>query len=202
MNRRTIFSVLLAAPAAVFAAFRAKASPFSATRALKLTNEQLRGEPCFPKSNPYRSGMRLRVVGQPPEFGPFAAHAVSLTPGCVTDAATGLPVTNISSMVVFLNANGWMDAIVTVTPRDEYDMPRRAGNGILRTRHSSPVDLDLTVRSESVADHAERLRRMGDAIQAADHALRPGDLVSYVGGDEWATSYREARRMLDEIGGV
>lgn len=151
----------------------------------------------------YRSGMRLRVIGKPPEFGPHAAHAGTLERDSITDVETGLPVTDIRSLVIFLNAFGWMDAIVTVTERDEagHVVFGENGEGVLFARYVSQVEPNLTVRSESVADHAERLRRMGETIKQADRLVKAVE-EGLPNRDDIVLTYREARAGLNEVGGI
>lgn len=146
------------------------------------------------KGVPYRSGMRLHFTGRPPEHGRFAAHSISLSPGCIRDVDTGENVTNIQSLVISLSGNAWMDAVVTTVDRDASMTAHR----LVRRRDHSPLSLDLVVRSESVADHAERVRLMGNALKLADQ------MADHVAIDEWgaATDYRKARKALDELGGI
>lgn len=211
MNRRTLLGWLVAAPAAALAALRAKAFGFSDNPA-RVIDQLLTGagfvtdksevgrlaaccdESVTPKNVAYRSGMRLRFTGRPPEHGRWAAHSASLAPGCIVDADTGERVTNIESLVLSVSSNAWMDAVVTTVDRDASAVTRR----LVRRRGRSPISLDLVVRSESAADHAERVKRMEAAVHAADM------MADHVEIDEWGavTDYRRARKRLDELGGI
>jgi hypothetical protein len=187
VNRRSLFAALLAAPAALLVSFRSlvASSPIVAPLPAGTSSKGVR----------YRSGMRLRLTGRPPEHGRWAAHAGTLTRDCVVDADTGDFVTNIESLVVTVFAFGWMDAVVTTVDREAGFVARR----LVRRRDHSPLSLDLVVRSESVADHADRVRLMGDALKAADDMAK-----RHVEIDDSNSSarYRDARKALDEIGGL
>jgi len=224
MNRRTLFGMLVAAPAAVLAALKARAFDWSGNPAHViddlLTSQGLITDKaevermaayCAQRSVPFRPGMRLRIVGKSHD-GAWAAHTGAWQRDCVTDAETGAFVSNIQSIDVHIAAFGWVWAVVEVIEKtpDGRTVTERTPEGLRAktSRHRAHVELDFEARSEMRARHEERREQLEECVRRADQVRRLRATPGYDADDDFGLDVRDAehayevaRVRLDELGG-